>query len=138
MKNVFFLTLSLLLLVLAGCGDKVTLRGKATFSDNGEPVPVGTVCFETDVFLARGDLKPDGTFIVGSLKASDGLPPGKYRVYITGAEKIIDTDEKGINKYELLIDPKFADSKKSGIELEVTASTKTFDVVVDRNPDAKN
>jgi len=133
MKSRFFLALSLLLLVLAGCGPNVGLKGKATFRDDGSPVPVGTVCFETDSYLARGDLKPDGTFTVGSLKQNDGLPPGKYRVYISGAQKSIGKDEgTGMEKYESLIDLKFASGTTSGIEIDVTPATKTIDVVVDR------
>ena len=90
-RIIFALSLSLLL--LAGCNDgKVGLRGKAVFSDDGSPVPVGTVCFETDNYFSRGDLSPDGTFVVGSLKQTDGLPSGTYRVYITGATKVIGQD----------------------------------------------
>ena len=132
MKNSIFFALSLSLLMLAGCGDKVGLRGKATFTDDGSPVPTGTVCFETDTYLARGDLKPDGTFVVGSLKANDGLPPGKYRVYISGAQKSIGQDKEGMDIYESLIDEKFASGSTSGITIDVTASTKNLDVKVDR------
>ena len=132
MKKSIFLALSLSLLVLTGCGDKVGLRGKAVFSDDGSPVPVGTVCFETDSYLARGDLRTDGTFTVGSLKASDGLPAGSYRVYISGAQKSIGTDDQGMELYELLIDPKFTSGTTSGITIDVTPSTKFFEVKVDR------
>jgi len=132
MKNSILLALSLSLLMLAGCGDKVGLRGKATFSDDGSPVPTGTVCFETDTYLARGDLKPDGTFVVGSLKANDGLPAGTYRVYISGAQKSIGQDKEGMDIYESLIDEKFASGSTSGITVDVTPSTKTLDVKVDR------
>ena len=132
MKNSILFALSLSLLVLAGCGDKVGLRGKATFLDDGSPVPTGTVCFETDTYLARGDLRPDGTFTVGSLKANDGLPAGKYRVYISGAQKSIGQDKDGMDIYESLIDEKYASGSTSGIEIEVTPSTKNIDVKVDR------
>ena len=130
MKNGILFALSLL--VLAGCGDKVALRGKAVFSDDGSPVPVGTVGFETDTYHARGDLKPDGTFVVGSLKTNDGLPPGSYRVYISGAQKSIGTDANGEEIYESLIDEKFTNSRTSGITIDIKTSTKNFEVVVDR------
>ena len=132
-KSIFFLALSLSLLALVGCGPNVSLKGKATFSDDGSPLTTGTVCFETDSFLARGDLRPDGTFTTGSLTQNDGLPVGKYRVYISGAQKVIGKDEQtGMEIYEPLIDPKFASGSTSGIEIEVTPSTKFLDVVVDR------
>ncbi len=136
MRNSILFTLALSLLVLAGCGDKVGLKGKAVF-DDGSPVPTGTVCFETDTYLARGDLKPDGTFVVGSLKANDGLPPGKYRVYISGAQKSIGQDKEGMDIYESLIDEKFASGSTSGITIDVTPSTKNFEIKVDRYDPAK-
>ena len=131
-KNSIFFALSLSLVLLTGCGDKVGLKGKATFNDDGSPVPTGTVCFETDTYLARGDLKPDGTFTVGSLTANDGIPPGKYRVYISGAQKSIGQDKEGMDLYESLIDEKFASGTTSGITIDVTPSTKNLDIKVDR------
>jgi len=112
---------------------KVGLRGKAIFSDDRSPVPIGTVCFETDSYLARGDLRSDGTFVVGSLRQGDGLPPGRYRVYISGAQKPIGKDERsGMEKYESLIDLKFTSGTTSGIEIDVTPTTRTVEVKVDR------
>jgi len=109
--------------------------GKVVFSDDGSPVPIGTVCFETDTYFARGDLKPDGTFVVGSLKANDGLPSGKYRVYISGAQKSIGQDKEGMDIYASLIDEKFASGSTSGITIDVTSRKKYIEIKVDRyNP----
>ena len=132
MKNSIFFALALSLLMLVGCGSNVGLKGKAVFSDDQSPVTTGTVCFETDTYLARGDLKPDGTFVVGSLKANDGLPAGTYCVYISGAQKTIGQDADGMEIYESLIDEKFASGSTSGITINVTPSTRNFEVVVDR------
>ena len=137
MKNSIFFALSLSLLMLAGCGDKVGLRGKATFTDDGSPVPTGTVCFETDTFLARGDLRPGGTFVIGSLRQDDGLPAGRYRVYLSGAQKVVGQNENGIDIYESLIDPKFANGTTSSIAVDVTPTTRVFNIVVDRYVPAK-
>ena len=138
-KNILFFVLVSLLLVLAGCSNgKVSLNGKAVFSDDGSPVPVGAVCFETDSFQARGNIKPDGSFVVGSLKGNDGLPPGKYRVGILGAQKLIGEDKRGFGIYESLIDEKFTSGSTSGLIIDVTSSTKHYEVVVDRyQPKAK-
>jgi len=132
MKKQIFLLLSLSLLVLVGCSDKVGLKGKAMFSDDKSPIPTGSVCFETSSYFARAELNPDGTFTVGSLKANDGLPPGKYNVYIAGARKPVGTHASGETLYEPLIDPKFASGQTSEITIEVTASTKYFEVFADR------
>ena len=131
-KSIFFLTLSLSLLLFTGCGDNVGLKGKAVFSDDGSPLTTGMVCFEKDGYLARGNLQPDGTFTVGSLKKSDGLPKGTYRVYITGAEKVIGQSKMGLPLYEPLIDKKYAAANTSGITIDVAPTTKFFEVVVDR------
>ena len=131
-KNSFFLFQLLLVLALVGCGNNASLKGKVLFSDDKSPVPTGTVCFEKDNFLARGILKPDGTYVVSSLKQGDGLPPGTYRVYISDADKPIGEDSGGTTIYESLIDEKFANVNTSGITIDVTPSTKSFEFEVDR------
>lgn len=114
--------LLILLIVAAGCGDHVGLHGKVTFSDTGEPVPTGEIIFSTPTFMSQASIKPDGTFIVGTYKENDGLPPGDYDVMITA-----------INEgAENLIDPKYAERATSGLKAEVDASTKKLDFVVDR------
>ncbi|MDR1270884.1 MAG: hypothetical protein LBK82_15320 [Planctomycetaceae bacterium] len=132
MKNSLFFSLLLALLLLSGCSDKVGLGGKVTFSDDGSPLGTGTVCFETDTYLARGTLKADGSYVVGSLSEKDGLPAGNYRIYVSGAEKEIGQDKDGMSIMEPLIDPKFSSGSTSGLSLDVTASTKSFDFKVDR------
>ena len=131
-KNSVVFALSLSLLILAGCGGKVGLTGRVVFSDDGSPLTMGMVFFETPTFLARGILQPDGTFTVGSLQADDGLPPGKYRVYITGAVKSLGQDATGTEIFESLIDEKFAHMSTSDLEIEITSSMKGFVIEVDR------
>ena len=91
MKNIkrFFVVLTLtgLLSTLIGCGSNVEFGGKVTYSDDGSPLTTGTVVFKKGNLISKGSLKPDGTFVVGSMKENDGLVPGSYQVYITGAEK---------------------------------------------------
>ena len=135
-KNSTLFALAFALLVLVGCGNKVKLQGKVTFSDDGNPVPCGFVCFETDTYSARGDIQPDGTFDVGSLGPKDGLPPGKYRVSISGAERVIGETPgsmgRTIKRYESLIDTKYENGNTSGLTIDVDASTKKFEFQVDR------
>ena len=133
MKNRILFALLLSMLVLTGCGDKVKLKGKVVFSDDGSPVPIGVVCFETDTYSARGILAEDGTFDVGSLADKDGLPPGTYRVSITGAQKVIGQDARGANIYEPLVAAKFTSGSTSGLTIDVTAATKKFEFEVDRH-----
>lgn len=83
-KNVFATVMTVCLLLCAGCGQNVSVKGKVKLTD-GTPVGRGQVVFENAQFSARGDIKDDGSYVLGSLKADDGLPPGEYTVYITGA-----------------------------------------------------
>ena len=151
MRNIFFVAL---LGVLTGCSGNVALKGKVVFSDDKSPVPVGTVSFEKGAFSARGELKSDGTFTVGSLKTNDGLPAGTYQVAITNAVKFLgdgaqntgntgvrrvgDVVEKGgieapaIVAVEPLIDEKYANVGTSGITIDVTRSKKYIEIEVDR------
>ena len=123
-----------LLLVLTGCGNHVGLSGKVIFSDDQSPLTVGTVNFETDSFFARAPLRPDGTFVVGSLGDADGLPPGKYNVYISGAIQSVTTGEgaRATTTSEPLVDQKFTSGATSGIVIEITSTTRGFEIVVDR------
>ena len=74
------------LFFVAGCSNNVRVKGKVTLTD-GTPVAAGHIVFEQDTFSATGEIKPDGSYTMGSLKATDGLPKGEYVVYFRGATK---------------------------------------------------
>ena len=135
MKN-FHITFTLLLVfIIAGCSNHVQMTGKVTFSDDGSPLTEGTVFFESETFMARGAIFPDGTFRMGSFKQSDGLPPGTYRIYIGGASRWVVTNEATGDGFDLpLIDDRFTSMSRSGLEMVVDGSTRTFDIVVDKHP----
>jgi len=125
--------LMFLVLVVAGCGSgNVGLSGKVTYTDDGSPLTAGTVAFRKDGKIARGRIKEDGTYVVGFEKETDGLPPGKYEVFISGAEKIIGQDKDGENIMEPLIHEKYSNAASSELSLEVTSSTKKYDIQVER------
>ena len=86
MKNSFLLILSVSVLILCatGCGDKISVHGKVTFSD-GKPLDIGSVIFQGNGVVSRGLIQSDGTFRISTLKANDGVAPGNYKVYISGA-----------------------------------------------------
>jgi len=118
MRSIVILTfVSLTICCLIGCGDNVRLRGKVVFSDTQEPLTCGEIHFSTPSFLARAIVQPDGTYSVGSLKDSDGLPPGTYSIAIVnaveGKQSMLDQpmiDSRGLGHMEpekLLIDPKY-------------------------------
>lgn len=121
-----------LLLASIGCGKNVAVKGKVVFPD-GKPLDVGIVLFEGNGTVARGPLQSDGTFTLSMVKQRDGLPPGTYKVYISGA---IRGEETGKNvKFDpdgsrpegreiLLIDRKLMSPETSTLSFEVSKSMK--------------
>ena len=145
MRKLKIAYLLFVLVLVVGCGKgHVPLKGKVTFSDDGSPLTTGTVNFVNGSFQARAPLQPDGTYTVGTYQAADGLPPGKYSVYVAGAVKVIGEEKSnssasmtgdiiggGMPITEPLIHEKFSSATTSGLEFEA-GSTKSFDFKVDR------
>lgn len=130
--NMIRLTFTLLLLAaVAGCGETKPLGGKVTFSDDGSPLTTGTVCFTDGTNFSRAELKPDGTFSVRTLGKNDGIKPGNYRVFVSGAESIT-SDAEGNDVVTPLIAEKFTSGDTSGLTFNVDGSTRKFDFTVDR------
>ena len=130
-RTSFFLFLTILILTAIGCSDKVPMRGKVTFSDDQSPLPVGQVSFQSDTVLARGYLKPDGTYVLGTNTEKDGLPKGTYRVSVDYA---LATESSAQNKGGL---PGMGPMKSLIAPFEpktvvVDGKTKVYDIVVDR------
>ena len=135
MRSIHFFLLLSALVYFVGCSGYVQMTGKVTFSDDGSPLTEGTVFFESPTFMSRGVLGKEGTFTMGSFKEKDGLPLGKYRIYIGGASRWVVTNEETGEGYELpLIEDRFTSMGKSGLEIEVDGKTKTFDIVVEKHP----
>ncbi len=134
MNRTLFFLLMIALCVCMGCDGKQQLGGKVTFSDDGSPVTMGAVFFTTPTFVAQGDIKSDGTYVVSSTGMNDGIPPGKYQVYIGGVETV-ETKEMGgrtITNRTSLINTKYQSPSTSGLEFTVDGSTRKFDIQVDR------
>ena len=131
MKNI--VACCAVLLLIAGCGTNVSMKGKVTFEDDGSPLTKGQVVFSTPTFQASGELKEDGSFVIGSQRSNDGLPPGTYKVAIFGAEDSIDTNSVSQPSYSL-IDPKYSSPQTTDLTFEVTPSTRVYNIKVPRNP----
>ena len=128
------------LVPFSACSKQVPMSGKVTFSDDQSPLTCGTVFFETDTFQARGEIKPDGTYTIGTHSEKDGLPPGTYRVFVVGATVQDPSVQPGPNRPPIilpLIDPKFETGRTSGLTVNVGPSTKRFDFSVDPNTTTK-
>lgn len=136
----FYLTsvVAALTLFALGCGDanRVNVRGTVTFSDDGSPLTRGVVCFDNDTVMARGTVKPDGSYAIGVEKDGRGIPPGSYKVSILFAEEELPGGAPYAPRTKPLIDEKYASRTTSGIEIVVDPVTTRFDIKVDR-PKAK-
>jgi hypothetical protein len=141
MKHFITITLITVTLIIAGCGSKVSLTGKITFADNGEPLTRGVIFFTAGTSMAHATIQPDGTFKAGSVSNTDGLVKGQYSVRIALADTS-DPDFKhvpdsGLPEHRLhLIDPKYEQAATSGLVVDVKGST-VYDFTVDRCPQEK-
>ena len=122
----------LMIIFVAGCGDP-TVTGKVTFPD-GTPLTQGQVMFQKDGFVASGNLQQDGTYSVGKLKDGDGLPPGRYQVFITGATTFNipggASSPSMTTRPIILVDSKYLAPNTSDLTVEVSGKT-TFDITVE-------
>ena len=133
MKNIF-LPIAFIAIVCSaiGCSQNVKLTGTVVFSDDGSPLPKGTVCLTTADFMARGDIGLDGSFTMGSTSQKDGIPPGTYQVHIINSEKVVGVSAEGMTLYEEVIDAKYTSATTSELSITVDGKTKGYDIKVGR------
>jgi len=106
-------------LPLASAGGKVTYQGK--------PLEFGTILFQPTGggLTARGEIQPDGTFVLGTYSDGDGAVIGKHKISIT----CNDTQRPGYTLApgaeatvgKSLIPEKYTEAETSGLQAEVTA-----------------
>ncbi len=80
----------LLLVACVGCGGRFKVKGKVVFSD-GSPLTFGTVNFTNNDVICKGQIEKDGTFEMRTFKPGDGVPPGTYKVFISGTSQFVDS-----------------------------------------------
>jgi len=76
---------ALVLFSASGCGGELffPVSGKVTYK-NGTPVTAGLVIFEpvSQKISARGEIRADGSFQLGTHRDNDGALEGEYKVLI--------------------------------------------------------
>lgn len=121
--------LCLLVLLSCGCAPKVRVDGSVSFSD-GSPLEKGAVMMSDGRSMYQGNIKPGGKFSLGVLKDGQGIPPGTYKVWITGVNG---TDYSGASDEIQLIEPRFTSEKTSELSFEVKkGEPKPIDIVVEK------
>ena len=141
------ITFCLLLAICAvGCSNKIKVHGTVVFEDDQSPLTVGTVLLQHDTYSAKGQIQADGSFQISSIKNNDGVPPGVYRVAITGAmkwpEAAVDMNDIPVEERVQtgrnvsmdptpLIHPKYMSAQTSGITYD-TSKDKVLNINVER------
>ena len=110
-------------LALTGCGDRqYPVQGTVALED-GTPVTRGlVVCERVDggpPVTVQGEIRPDGTFKLGTAQPGDGVPAGRYQVLINPMDLSDVPDERK----DVPFDPKYLNFKTSGLELNVKGAT---------------
>jgi hypothetical protein len=72
--------------------------------------------------MARGEVKPDGSYLLSTYKPGDGVPPGKYKVHINP----MDISEVPDEKKNLPFDVKYLKAETSELDFEVRAGQNDF------------
>jgi hypothetical protein len=103
---------------LAGCGAGLQpVRGKVTLPD-GKPAAGSQVVFEgTEAgkkVSARGDVGPDGSYVMSTFKPGDGVPPGKYKVQVN-PPPMVNAEGPYVSPFHA----KYSNLETSGLEFEV-------------------
>ena len=131
MKKYTILFCLLICLVVVGCSRNKTLTGKVTFTD-GKPATCGIVIFQTDNFISKGEIMSDGSYTMSSAKENDGIPPGDYKVYVSGITK---TGKGSATLLPVpLCAPKFEKPHTSGLTCTIPAPENKFDIVLEPHP----
>jgi len=134
--------------ITTGCGGNVPLQGKVTFKEDGSPLALGIVYFDSGITTARGTINSDGSYKVGTLRQNDGLPRGEYKVYIGGSMEIIQNTEQKIGVdsmgnpmmsapiFRQLVDKKYMSTDQTPLVCKVPAEKNRFDIVVEKPKDS--
>ncbi|MDR1960359.1 MAG: carboxypeptidase-like regulatory domain-containing protein [Planctomycetaceae bacterium] len=130
-NKLIFGILFLLLQGLLGCSHAITVKGKVTFSD-GTPLEIGKVVFENDQRTFTGKIQKEGTFSMGQLKEGQGIPPGKYRVYISEAFLEEFSPGSPFPKVTQLIAKKYRKPQTSGLEYDIQEKTTDISIVIEK------
>jgi len=132
-RRSFLVAASLAALFTVGCGKGMApVRGVVTL-DDGTPLTRGLVVFEGQAdgkpVMARGEIKPDGTYQLSTVKPGDGAWPGKYRVVINP----MDFSDLPDEQKNIPFDYKYMRYETSGLEFEVKPGGNDFPIKLDRS-----
>ena len=126
------------MLPCTGCGPRsglVPVTGIAKLKD-GTPLPGGRVFLTGAEKGSNGQIKADGTFVLGSATLTDGAKPGSYKVFVVGAAepdtRSYDDKAMGIGKAPpSLIHPRYNTAATSDLQVDIKAPKTYLELVLD-------
>ena len=130
MRRLGLCLLSCSLAAVAGCGSSYyPVRGKVTLED-GAALAQGMVVFENaeGTQMARGMVRPDGSYELSTRKPGDGVKPGRYRALVSALDLTDVPDEQK----RLPFDIKYTRFQTSGLEVEVKAGKNDVPIELSR------
>ncbi len=136
-----FLSVGVLIATATGCTDPQSktypVRGIVRFTD-GKLLRDGLVEFEImgrkQPTTATGEIRPDGTFVLGTHSLDDGALAGKHRVVVISDYSIGTGAERPGLIPEVQLHRKYRDFNSSGLIHEVQPRTNNFVLEVEYAP----
>jgi hypothetical protein len=123
---------------VAGCGNRLTkITGTVKFSD-GTSITSGRIVFDDGKHSYFGTINKDGTYITGGSKPIEGIPDGKYKIWLASTEETVDEifdDQKQLISYSTVerVAEKFRYADKTDLVFEVKrGGPTTYNVVVEK------
>jgi hypothetical protein len=116
------------LLTVISCGPRTyPVKGKVVWKDGtvAKEIAGATVLFESDEakVVARGNIREDGTFTLGTFAEGGGVVPSKYRVAVVPDDEMFQ-----------IMDPRFKDLKASRLEVVVDSAKNDVVIQVEKLP----
>ena len=125
--------------VVTGCSNKVKVSGTVTF-DDGTPLTEGSVCFRDETNTFHGKIDKNGHYSPGGLKEGEGIPYGKYEVWISGTDRSEPLPSKNgmpASEFKIIttVASKYTSPNPNGLTYEAKkGGNRKFDIVVERAP----
>jgi hypothetical protein len=119
------------LIFASGCGGgQCHVSGKVAVQD-GTPATTGEVHFTNERSTFRGQIGSNGTYVMMESSGRKGIPPGTYRVSLTGVNvrgEDVQTGFTMIPAWVSLIHSKYGGPSTSGLTCDVKGRTTTYDI----------
>ena len=138
LRTLILATTVSLLVSLTGCSSKPEthpVKGIVQFPD-GKLLQSGTIELESEdedgkPVCARGDINPDGSFVLGTYELDDGALPGTHRAIVIADSSIGTGTERPDLVEQTALHPRYRSYEKSGLKFTIEPGSNELVVKVD-------